>query len=435
VTSQSPAEGSTPTQEYADAWSSIAVMVAQEGMSWSGRERNRLFLNLDGLHFVDVSFATGTDFIEDARAVASLDWDQDGRIDLLLKNRNAPRLRLLHNQAPQTDRHWLQVNLTGGPGHNRDAIGAEVTVTTADRSYRRVLLAGDGFLCQSSKTLFFGLAEASSITGLAVRWPDGSSESFLAAGETLAADRRLHLRPGAALEELPAPSAVTLTASPNESTTAGDVDRIPLITKLPLGEMPLPSFEQPKRRVKDLAGRPLLINFWSTTCAACLEEFGELHDERRKLNKQGLQIVTMVTDGLDRHQRARDILEGVGLAEGAGWADKRVEASLRILVEEVLNRTVDMPLPVSLLLDSQGQLVEIHIGRLRMGALLRDLRTLRQMDVRSPDGSALAFGRRLAFRDRSYEQMADKFEAAGMPEVAAYFRGLVGRFAPPPPRR
>ncbi|MGB0685386.1 MAG: ASPIC/UnbV domain-containing protein [Planctomycetota bacterium] len=427
MTSQSPAESSTPSQAYTDAWSSIAMMVAQEGLSWSGRERNRMFLNLGDTRFVDLSWPAGLDFIEDARSVASVDWDGDGRVDLLLKNRNAPRLRLLRNQAPE-DRHWLQVRLTGGEGMNRDAIGAEVLVEAGGRTQRRPLLAGDGFLCQSSKTLFFGLGDAAAIDRLAVRWPDGRLEEFLDEGATLAADQRLHLRPSAPPAVLPAPTPVVLTEGANTRAKGGDVGRVPLVTKLPLGEMPLPAFDDPNRRVKDLGGRPLLINFWSTTCAACLEEFGDFVDEKRRLNRQGLRIVTMVTDGLDRHDRARMILDGVGLADGAGWADKRVEASLRIVVEEVLNRTVDMPLPVSLLLDSHGNLVQVHIGRLRMGALMRDLNVLRGMDPSSPDGSPMALGRRLAFRDRHFASMAEKFAAAGMPQVAEAMQALDGRF-------
>lgn len=406
-------------------------MVAEEGLSWSGRERNRMFLNLEGGRFVDVSFATGLDFIEDARSVASVDWDGDGRVDLLLKNRNAPRLRLLRNQAPTEQANWLQIHLRGSDGMNRDAIGSTVTLTANGQSFQQTLLAGDGFLCQSSKTMFFGLGAAQAVEQIAVRWPNGQTEHFLRDGETLAAKQRLLLEPLQAIEILPAPAPVALPALPNEASHTGDVDRLPLMTKISLAELPLPSFENPERKVKDLIGRPTLINFWSTTCAACLEEFGDFHDNRRKLNKQGLQIIPMVTDGLDRHERAQTILKAAQLAQGAGWADKRVETSLRILTEEVLHRTIDMPLPVSLLLDSQGQLVLIHIGRYPIGALLRDLKILRELDVRSPQSSAMGFGRRLAFRDRNYEEMAAKFQAAGMQEVAAYFHSLAGRFAPP----
>jgi hypothetical protein len=89
---------------------------------------------------------------------------------------------------------------------------------------------------------------------------------------------------------------------------------------------------------------------------------------------------------------------------------------------------VDMPLPVSLLLDSHGNLVQVHIGRLRMGALMRDLNVLRGMDPDSPDGSPMALGRRLAFRDRHFASMAEKFAAAGMPQVAEAMQALDGRF-------
>lgn len=405
-------------------------MVADLGLSWSGRERNRMFLSLESGRFVDVSYATGLDFVQDARSVASVDWDGDGRVDLVLKNRNAPRIRLLRNQATTENANWLQVNLRGNDQINRDAIGSTVTLHAGNQMFQQVLLAGDGFLCQSSKTMFFGLGENTVIDKLSVRWPNGRVENFLDEGETLEGNQRLRLEPLQAIEILAAPAPVALQAGKNEASNWGDVDRLPLLTKISLAELPLPAFDNPNRKVKDLAGKPVLVNFWSTTCAACLEEFGDFHENQRKLSKQGLQIVPMVTDGMDRHERARAILKGVGLAQNAGWADQRVETSLRILTEEVLYRAVDMPLPVSLLIDSRGQLVQIHIGRYPIGALMRDLKILRQLDSNSPDASAMAFGRRLAFRDRNYAEMAAKFRAAGMTEMAEYFDSLIGRYTP-----
>ena len=40
----------------------------------------------------------------------------------------------------------------------------------------------------------------------------------------------------------------------------------------------------------------------------------------------------------------------------------------------------------------------------------------------------MALGRRLAFRDRHFASMAEKFAAAGMPQVAEAMQALDGRF-------
>ena len=52
--------------------------------------------NHDGT-FTEVSGAVGLDFPEDSRSFVLADIDHDGRLEVILKNRNAPQLRILHN--------------------------------------------------------------------------------------------------------------------------------------------------------------------------------------------------------------------------------------------------------------------------------------------------------------------------------------------------
>ncbi|NIP94492.1 MAG: hypothetical protein GWO24_14035, partial [Akkermansiaceae bacterium] len=68
-----------------------------EGRSFSGHEKNCCFLNTGGGRFADVSAAVGLAFDDDGRAVSVCDWDFDGRQDLWVTNRTAPRVRLLRN--------------------------------------------------------------------------------------------------------------------------------------------------------------------------------------------------------------------------------------------------------------------------------------------------------------------------------------------------
>ena len=69
------------SDDYQNAWSRIMQRV-REGDSWSGRERNRCLLNVEGLGFVDASSIVNLDGIGDGRAMAVLDWDQDGDLDI-----------------------------------------------------------------------------------------------------------------------------------------------------------------------------------------------------------------------------------------------------------------------------------------------------------------------------------------------------------------
>ena len=170
--SQEAEEGTTNQQ----ATSALATMLSR-GRSFSGHERNCVFLNLrtDGAApptFANVSVGSGFDYPDDGRALARVDWDHDGDLDLWVSNRSAPRLRLMRNDLPE-GRHWLSLRLQGdGQNTNRDAIGARVEVRIAEGKQLRTLRAGEGFVAQSSKWLHFGLGDADKIEKVTVRWPD-----------------------------------------------------------------------------------------------------------------------------------------------------------------------------------------------------------------------------------------------------------------------
>ena len=94
-------EGEEVSDELNSANSEWSRMM-REGRSFSGREKNCVFLNtganpLAQARFADVSSISGLDFPDDGRAVALVDWDHDGDLDLWISNRSSPRLRLMRN--------------------------------------------------------------------------------------------------------------------------------------------------------------------------------------------------------------------------------------------------------------------------------------------------------------------------------------------------
>ncbi|MGB0775227.1 MAG: CRTAC1 family protein, partial [Akkermansiaceae bacterium] len=147
--------------------------LAHEGKSFSGNERNCVFLNRGDGKFATVSALSGWDFPDDSRGLALMDWDHDGKIDFLTSNRNAPRVRIMRNQMKKTG-NWIGFKLIGQKAKNRDAIGARVRVVLkSGRAIIRTLRAGEGFASQSSKRLHMGLGTATEIAKLTVVWPDG----------------------------------------------------------------------------------------------------------------------------------------------------------------------------------------------------------------------------------------------------------------------
>ncbi|MFV2069410.1 MAG: FG-GAP repeat domain-containing protein, partial [Pirellulales bacterium] len=140
-------------KEYETAEDQLSLLIAA-GFSFSGHERGCAYLNTGGGRFANVSAVTGFDVADDGRAIALVDWDHDGDLDVWLANRTGPRLRMLRNDMPNTP-HFVAIKLEGRQA-NRDAIGARVELKVGGEpptTLIKTLHAGDGFLSQSSKWL------------------------------------------------------------------------------------------------------------------------------------------------------------------------------------------------------------------------------------------------------------------------------------------
>src|SRR5437016_12159767 len=110
------------------------------------------------------------DSMEDGRAFALADFDHDGPLEVLLKHRNGPQLRLLSNIMTHLPPS-ISVRLRGVKS-NRDGIGAVVTLQTESGRQTRTLQAGSGFLSQHSKEVLFGSGDAKGPMRASLRWPN-----------------------------------------------------------------------------------------------------------------------------------------------------------------------------------------------------------------------------------------------------------------------
>jgi ASPIC/UnbV protein/VCBS repeat protein/FG-GAP repeat protein len=142
--------------------------------SLSGYQKKRLFHNQGGF-FKDEAARHGLDSTRDGRGIAVADFDNDGRLDLFVANANAEPY-LYRNQRPAGP-HWVQFVLEGRKS-NRDAVGAQLRATAAGRTQLRFVDGGNGFAGQSSRRIHFGLAAATRVDRLEVRWPSGQRQSF-----------------------------------------------------------------------------------------------------------------------------------------------------------------------------------------------------------------------------------------------------------------
>jgi hypothetical protein len=106
-----------------------------------------------------------------ARGLAIGDYDNDGRVDVLVGNNGGPPL-LLHNNSG-VGHQWLGVKLVGVTC-NRDAIGARITWSAAGVTRSRVKNGGGSYLSSHDSREVLGIASAPKIDWLEIRWPPPS---------------------------------------------------------------------------------------------------------------------------------------------------------------------------------------------------------------------------------------------------------------------
>ncbi|MCA9137016.1 MAG: VCBS repeat-containing protein [Planctomycetales bacterium] len=138
-----------------------------------------MLLTLVGTKFVRMNVEGDANFWERphlSRALATCDWNNDGRMDVAVTDLIEP-FALLENRTP-TKYRWVQLKMVGTTAE-RDAIGATVTLSFGGRKITKVVQSGDGYMCKNQAILCFGLGPLKGdIDRIDVRWPDGSEQSW-----------------------------------------------------------------------------------------------------------------------------------------------------------------------------------------------------------------------------------------------------------------
>jgi hypothetical protein len=148
-------------------------MVAQRSQAVTYREPLLLFQQKNG-KFRNVSADAGPAFAKDfsARGLAVGDFDNDGRVDVLIGvNGGAPVL--LQNQAG-IGNHWLGIKLQGVTC-NRDAIGARLVWSAGGKKRSCIKNGGGSYLSSHDPRQVLGLGSASKVDWLEVHWPAPST--------------------------------------------------------------------------------------------------------------------------------------------------------------------------------------------------------------------------------------------------------------------
>lgn len=263
-----------------------------QGFSFSGYERDPLYLNLGGKKFTDISGVSGIDSITDGRAGVFADFDNDGDLDVFSTTIQNQAHLLFRNNVGQ-DSNFLRIALEGDKQTGRDAYGAVVRVKTSAGTLTKIKSGGSGFISQHDPRLLFGLGKDTKAESIEVTWADGKVERF--AGDASAGSLLL-LKRGAGRAQSGALGKANL---PNPLTKA---EIFAQSLKIKIGQ-PLPDFAvksmtnvKSSMRRQFKPGRQTLVNIWATWCVPCAVEMPELERLRPQLAARAVDLIGLSVD-------------------------------------------------------------------------------------------------------------------------------------------
>lgn len=248
-----------------------------DGVSFSGHERDYVFMNLGDGQFKDVSGVSGANDPGDGRGFALLDFDRDGWWDIASINANAPSLKLYQNRFG-ADPEWraahnvialrfVGANHRAEPAKglsNRDGFGAVVTIDLGDRKLTRQHRAGEGFATQNSTTMLVGIDAAKAAKKVTVRWPSGKTQTL----EDVAANRLVTVRePGS---DAAAPFEIAEYAPSDRVATGPPTAKASAPTRLSI-DVPEDAVDPDLRVFTTFAS-------WCQSCRADVRQFQRLRE-------------------------------------------------------------------------------------------------------------------------------------------------------------
>lgn len=366
-------EDATGTLAYEHGWNAINELIRSDH-TWHGYARNVMFANNRDGTFSEISGPSGLDFIEDSRSFALADLDHDGRLEVILKNRNAPQLRILHNEMKDIGSS-IAFRLRGHQS-NRDAIGASVTVQIGDRRQTKYLQAGAGFLSQHSKELSFGVGKADAGISATVRWPNGLSQHYA----DIPVNQRIELEEG----------STTLTAKPfaphiargTQAQISSNLELLAQQTETWLTDpLKAPMFSLPDLAgntldLQSLLGSFVLLIFWAASAEISVSQLKQLHEHPNLSANTPLKILAINVDELTDQQRARTLANQQAYSFPVLFATEEMAGIYNIIYRHMFDRRRDLGIPTSFLLDQQGKIVKVYQGQFDVKHLHYDLEAI-----------------------------------------------------------
>jgi hypothetical protein len=139
-------------------------------------EPNNLFHGLGEGEFQELFPQGGTEppLVATSRGAAFGDLDNDGRVDVVVANRDGPT-HVLRNITSR-DQHWITFKIVNKVGS--DAIGAVAELQAGDRKWWAQVQPNQSYCSSNDPRIHYGLGAIPRVERLKVRWPEGNYEVF-----------------------------------------------------------------------------------------------------------------------------------------------------------------------------------------------------------------------------------------------------------------
>lgn len=332
------------------------MYVIKRGGSWSGNERNHLFINKKGSQFEELSLLSGLDDPSDGRCCVTWDYDHDGWQDLVVINSNEPQFRFFRNQIGEIQSD-IQLNMFAlrfvGSNHsaqpspnksNRNGYGARVSVSLGQQVLTREHNCGEGLAAQNSATMILGIGSQSQADQVKVRWPSGKIQTT---------------------SNIPAKTLVTVYEDPTQSPT-GEAFVVGEYTPArPRKMSPTDDVDDAVRltlRTTDSQIGPQLRLYMTmaTWCAACAKKVPAVKQLRSQFEEDELAMFGVPVDEDDKPQLLQD------------WA-ARMQPAYELLThlsqdeiqpvrDVVLQELKTEALPAAIITDGEGRVLHVQGG-------------------------------------------------------------------------